>query len=176
MARPGERDLSFALNRADYDDLYALAGLESAPAETRKTMLAEAYPKSTREAVAELWQRGVEASESQLDHLMRSGRIRGATSGEGRNRKWLPIDIDDATEYLASEHIYLPISFARAAYAINPAQDIRAQNKALAENPDLYDAAQLVMEIQPGTWEAYGKVSYRRMRPEEQLDFQKRVE
>jgi len=170
--------MQYALNRADYEDLFLLPFAETEKTEkARKRALDREYPRSTVAAANELRTRGLDARAHILDYLIKKGEIRGP-EGEGRNRKWMPADIDEAAEYMDARGMYVPGTVARMFYDIDPGQDLRARREAFRKNPDLpMDASRFVMTIKPGApgVGVRATVSYRRMTAKEEAEWQARV-
>lgn len=176
--------MRYTLDRKDYEELVELGhgetmmgiNLEDASADQQRQWLDEAYPKSTLQAASELRARGLDASAAVLGYLIDKGTI-PAPGGEGRSRKWDKADIDRVARYMDAEQMYVPGTAARVFYNIDPAQDIRAQRKALRENPEITSPAMLVMEILPGAPGAgvHATVTYRAMTKEEQAAWRRRV-
>lgn len=172
--------MRYAMKRADYEDLVILGPEDrKAGARHREEVLANEYPKSTPQAVAELRARGLNADPAMLDYLIRKGTIPEPKGGEGRNRGWTRQDIDRAAAHFDAEQEYVPGTVAKMFYNIDPAQDLRAQQKAFAENPHLPpDPSYFVMEIFPGAPGVglYAEVRYRAMTPKEESEWKSRIE
>ncbi|MEN6385896.1 MAG: hypothetical protein ABFD79_11970 [Phycisphaerales bacterium] len=172
--------MNYALERKDYNELVLCGGLsERAPKEIKKKILDDAYPRNTDAAVSELRSRGLNVDAAMLDYLIRKEEIKGPASGSGRNRQWYPENVDEAAEYLDGQASYNPGTMMRYFLNINPAQDIRAQRKALQENPQLGgNTSLLVMTVMPGAPGVgiYATVSYRAMNAKEQAEWNKSLE
>ena len=171
--------MNYALNRADYEELFIFPEGDLAPRGVREQILAQEYPKTTEGAVGELRTRGLDTDPAALDYLIKKGRIPEPTGGTGRNRRWTREDIDHAAEHLDREAVYVPGTVMRMFLNLDPGQDIRAQREAFDANPHLPpNPDHFVMEILPGAAGVglRAQVRYRPMTKTEEREWLAQIE
>ena len=137
------------------------------------------YPKNTSAAIVELRQRGLDANANDVEYLIGREKLEGPKAGEGRNREWLPADVDRFAIYLEQSGAWTPSTIACELFNIDQAQDLTAARAAFRENPDLPESPNcFVRIIEPGVpgLDFPARVTYRRMTAAEEARWRRHAE